>query len=652
MKRSLIMALLAASMAPGLQAHITLPAYLTSHMVLQQRDTLRIKGTSDQPQVTIRPSWTSKTYTTAGGNFMVAIPTPKAGGPYSITLNDGSTPLELTDVLVGEVWFCSGQSNMEMPVKGWGKVKNYEQELQQANYPSIRLLQSKRATALQPTDAAQVNGGGWRVCSGSTVENFSATAYFFARNLWQKLHVPIGVVDASWGGTPAEAWTSNTTLQHVAGFSDHAKQVAACGADRAKHDSLWAIDHAQWLKAYNAADAGMQGEKPRWTTGLQSGEGWMRINVPGNWEDQNLGLNNFDGIMWYQRAITIPDDWDGKDLKISLGKIDDDDVTYFNGQVIGQTRGYWIERSYTIPAHMVKRGINILTIRVNDNSGGGGLWGDASHYQLTLNGQHTLSLAGQWQCRVGCSLGNLPQSPRTPDNQNYISNLYNAMVHPYRHMAIAGVIWYQGEENAQRWPSYYELFPALIGDWRQLWQRPKMPFYFVQLANWQAQQPIQPNSTWAHIREAQAGALRLQGTGMACIIDIGEAADIHPKNKQEVGARLARIALARTYGKGTWMPPVITAVSFEGRHAVLTASKPLTVKGDSATGFAIAGPDMQFHPAQATVGGAAVTVTSPAVAMPIAVRYGWADNPPCNVFSADGLPLEPYRSDHYDNMKP
>ena len=629
------------------QATVTLPAYFSDNMIVQQNSSLAIKGTTSRPgaKVSVTTGWDKKTATVTAdpkGNFTLMVKTPKAGGPYTIDINDGDN-MRLDNVLSGEVWLCSGQSNMEMPVKGWGQVMNWEQELAAANHPTIRLLQVKRiksSTPLPPS-GLEVTGDGWAECSPQSVENFSSVAYFYARALADKLKVPVGVIDTSWGGTPAEAWTSIPTLQHVVDIDRHATEIAGCHGDmnllKAKHER----DLSQWMDDMNACDPGMDGDKAVWAAVPQ--QGWPSMDLPGAMEYK--GLPDYDGSVWFQRIIDIPASWAGKELTLNVGKIDDEDITFFGGVEVGRGGGYWIPRSYKVPASLVTPGKTLIAVKIQDSSGTGGICGDSSEMAL-ICGDERIPLSGNWNYHIAVPLAEQPRKPESPESQNYPGNLYNAMIHPLKEFPVKGAIWYQGESNVDRWEQYTPLFQAMINNWRDDWKQ-ELPFYFVQLANFLPQQDVQPSSTWAHLREAQANALQLRNTGMAVAIDIGEAYDIHPKNKQEVGARLARAALAGTYGKGKYELPAMKSMTVTGNTVNLTMTRPLTVKGDRATGFVICGADMIFHPAAATVNGDRITLSSPEVKHPVAVRYGWADNPACNIYATDGLPLPPFRSDSF-----
>lgn len=628
-------------------ATVFFPSYISDNMVVQQSTVITIKGSSThRGMVTVKASWSKTPYTVttdAQGCFEVKLPTPKASlKPHTITVSDGE-PLTLNNVLVGEVWLCAGQSNMEMPVAGWGKVDDYENEVKNANHPNIRLLQLTKGIAHKPMDLPQVNGGSWRVCTPQTVENFSATAYFFARQLWNRLGIPVGVIDSSYGGSPIEAWTSLGALKHAAGCEEEASELEAIAGDEQKLLEKHERDMKRWRVEFDLADSGMDGDRPSWTGDIDDASSWYKMAVPGAMHDN--GMDNYDGNIWFRKEISIPEHWVGHELTLCLGMVDDDDVTWVNGTVVGSTKGKSVQRNYHVPASLVAGNKIVIAVKVFDNGGTGGLLGEADSLSLSM-GTEKISLAGEWLYREGISLYGEHRMPQPPSSHKYLSNLYHSMVYPLRDVAFKGVIWYQGESNAFRWKYYSALFQTMIHDWRSLWKH-DFPFYFVQIARWQQPQLVQPDATWAHLREAQADALAIAGTAMVSAIDMGDPVDLHPKNKQEVGRRLAQAVLAGTYHKGIYNAPAYTGeMKVTGNTAMLTFNQPLTVNGDKAEGFVIAGPDMQFYPAQAIVQGNKVMVWSPEVAMPIAVRYAWANNPPNNVRSQDGtLPLAPFRTD-------
>ena len=632
-----------------LQAKVVLPSVFTDNMVLQQKTDITFYGDATKnKQLTVKTGWNGKEYHTEAdgqGKWSLKIPTPAAGGPYEITFSDGKK-LQLKNVMIGEVWFCSGQSNMEMPVAGWGKVMNYEQEIAEAAYPAIRLFQVKKNTSLAPLKEVESTLGGWQECSSATVPEFSALAYFYARALWKELNVPIGVIDCTWGGTPAEAWTSHETLRQVMGFREEMDKLERLGFDPNRMEQAYSEERAHWQSLFTEKDKGMENGKLCWTAPSLSEEDWQTISLPGYWEGK--GLKDFDGIIWFRRSLEIPAEWAGKPLTLRLGMIDDEDITYFNGVEIARGAGYMTPRTYTIPAKLVKAGKAVLAVRVSDFGGEGGIHGKAEDLYVEADGKR-ISLAGDWKYRIGLSLTGFPPAPVSPvQSSSYPTVLFNAMVKPWTAFPIKGVIWYQGEANVGRSEQYGDLFPALITDWRRQW-RSDFPFYFVQLANFMESKEIQPDSEWAALREAQTKALKLDQVGMAVTIDIGLADDIHPKNKQEVGRRLALVALAGSYGKNvSGSAPVFRNYRIKGDKMELDFGQKqdgFQIKGTTLKGFTIAGPDRVFYPAEAMVQNGKIIVFSPEVSIPLAARYGWADNPDCNLYGENGLPVAPFRTD-------
>lgn len=632
-------------------AKVVLPAYFTDNMVLQQKSKVTFQGKA-APGKTLKVTtgWDNEVYVTKvlpDGTWNVDINTPTAGGPYTLTFTDGKK-LQLKNVMVGEVWFCSGQSNMEMPVAGWGKVMNYEQEIAEANYSSIRLFQVKKNTSVAPLSDIESTMGGWQECSSATIPEFSALAYFYARSLWKELKVPVGVIDCTWGGTPAEAWTSHETLRQVLGFREEMDKMERLGFDAGSLNQAYSQEYAQWQSLFTERDKGMVNGAPCWAESGQDETEWQTMSLPGYWESR--GLKGFDGITWFRFSLEIPVEWEGESLTLRLGMIDDEDITYFNGVEVARGSGFMTPRTYTIPAEQVKAGKAVLAIRVSDFGGEGGIHGNTEDFYAEVNGKR-ISLAGDWKYRVGLSLKGFPPAPVSPtQSSSYPTVLFNAMVKPWTAFPVKGVIWYQGEANVGRAEQYGDLFPALIADWRRQWQN-DFPFYFVQLANFMESKEIQPDSEWAALREAQTKALKLDRVGMAVTIDIGLANDIHPKNKQEVGRRLALVALADSYGKKVCSSgPVFQNYTIKGNKMELDFGQGqdgFQIKGTILKGFTIAGPDHVFYPAEATVQEGKIILSSPKVSVPLAARYGWADNPNCNLYGKNGLPVAPFRTDSW-----
>jgi len=636
------------------QAKVTLPSVFSDNMVFQQKTNVAIWGNTDAGKIVkVNATWNNKTYTAkadSDGKFKVLLPTPSYGGPYNVSISDGDVT-KLSNVLIGDVWVCSGQSNMEMPLAGWGKINNYEQEIKDANYPNIRLLQAIHVTSNSPLADAEVDNGGWQPCTPQYVAGFSSVAYFFAREVNKKTGIPIGLIHTSWGGTIAEAWTSAATLKTIPDFVDAVSKIETADKDNDGASFKQKLD--AWQKLVLDKDAGIDQGKPAWLSGSLDVSSWKNISLPSLWEQ--AGMPDFDGVVWFRKNITIPQSWAGKEIKLNLGTIDDNDVTYFDGEKIGQTEGFNVPRSYTIPGNKVKAGTFALVVRVFDGAGEGGIYGNKNVLSLVSAGGERLSLDGEWQYKVGLNLKDVSPMPVSNDGPNRTTVLYNAMINPYLQFPIKGAIWYQGESNAGRAHQYRKLFPAMINDWRKSWKQPDFPFYFVQLANFMKVDNDPVPSEWAELRDAQRETLSLPNTGMAVSIDIGDALDIHPKNKQDVGKRLALIALAKNYGvKIPYTGPIYQSHKITGNGIALTFKATegglKTSDGGELKGFAIAGSDQKFHWAKAVVKGNQIIVSSPEVANPVSVRYAWANNPICNFVNGAGLPASPFKTDNWPDI--
>ena len=678
--------------ALAVQAEVTLPGWMTSNMVLQQQTVMHLKATAKKgATVKITASWDNQTVKIKAdkqtGNFQFDLNVPKAGGPYTLTFDDGKK-LVLDNVMSGEVWFCSGQSNMEMPLhSNWASVRNWQQEVNDANHPLVRLFQVEKTVAHTPqTKVPYGHTKGWVVSSPEMAEKFSATAYFFAREVSQKLGIAVGVVNSSWGGTPAESWVSHEQLRHVTGFEEFLKKIGDTGFDEAKIDKVYQEENAAWQQRVFGLDKGlMEGntQRPLWAAADLSESDWQTMEQPVRWSTNELA--RWDGIVWFRRVVDVPAEWAGRDVKLCLGEVDDQDVTYWNGERVGATNSWSNKRQYNIPGRLVKAGRNVVTVRVFDTGGEGGFLGKAEDMQVQ-NGLSSLSLSGAWRYKKSLSKSDIPDNdpqPKRPNDSWFPCNLYNAMVAPFLDMPIRGFLWYQGCSNVGRATQYESLFQTLILDWQERFNKnaevaayPKpapqqdgrrrgffqqqdsktLPFYFVQLANYLARKDVQPNSGWAFLRESQRKALQLDGVGMMVNIDIGEANDIHPKNKQEVGRRLALLALNRTYGKEEpCAAPEFYQMRVQDGKAVLTFrptwGSDMLAQNDDIKGFIVAGPDHKWHVAKARVEGERwmmrVIVECPEVPYPIAVRYAWADNPETNLVTQSGLPVGPFRTDDW-----
>lgn len=636
-----ILAIIAASLlAPSLvQAKVVLPHFITDSMVVQHNSEITIPGTAKKrARVTITPSWLSspiKVKADAAGRFTAKIPTPDSGGPYSISFSDGQTTT-ISDILAGEVWFCSGQSNMEMPVGGWGNVANYRQEIAEAGNPNLRLLQVAKQRSFAPQADTEANMGGWRTASPSTVAGFSAIGYFFGRDLQPAIGMPVGIIDCTWGGTPIEAWMAYETLAALGQKQSELELIKSSGFD----SSLLEAKHQQAMKEWNEMAI------PRTDTvdiaSLRLSGGYMP--APAQWETSVLP--GFDGIVWMQRDFDMPATCAGREGTISLAMIDEQDETYVNGRLVGKMLGYNTPRVYEIPAGVLRPGRNTVTIKVTDSSGEGGIWGHESDMWVKAAG-HKAPLAGNWAYEVLSDFTKFPPKPVSPSRFTSPTVLYNAMASPILStMPLAGVLWYQGCSNVGRAADYSVAFKAMIEAWRNLQGNESMPFYFVQIASYLQPKRLQPESQWAALRQAQADALLLSNTAMVVTTDLGDSDDIHPKNKQEVARRLLNIALNRNYGKV--LPaysPMLEEAKADGREITLTFDSDV-IMYNGGKGFIVKDAEGAWSLGYGRqIASDTIVVVSDNAASPVEIRFNWADYPEGQIYGMSGLPLVPFSSE-------
>ncbi len=627
----------------------------TNNLVLQQNSKVNIWGSADPgAKLTIRGSWGSQTSCIAdkSGKWLAQLATIEAGGPYELSISSGKINKTFTNLMLGEVWVCSGQSNMEMPLVGnWAHVNNAEQEAVAADYPNIRLFTIAKSIAFNPIDTLTTQG--WQVCDSNTVKNFSATAYFFGRKLHKELNVPIGLIHTSWGGTVAEAWTSKQALLQMPDFSNQVDKISSLDASRDSLEKKFEADTHQMMQEITAADPGFEGTLVRFADPDLDDSNWMPIDFPKLWEETKLG--NYDGSGWFRKTITLSAAMAESELTLYYGAPDDYDEAWFNGVKVGENKEWGKQRIYKIPQGIAQVGKNVITLRVYDYTGGGGFMGEPKDYQLVSGLGTSIPLAKGWKAKKGFDFADITTRPVSLFDPNQPTVLYNAMIHPLIPYSIQGAIWYQGESNAGRAFQYRELFKTMIQDWRTNWDQGDFPFYFVQLASYMPRNQNPMDDTWAELREAQTMALELPNTGMAVTIDIGDAKDIHPGNKQDVGNRLAFNALAKTYGiEIPYSGPMYLSHELKGNSIELAFDFVYeglsTSDGSMPSGFAIAGADKKFYWAAAKIIGNKVMVSSTKVLEPVAVRYAWSSNPECNLVNSAGLPASPFRTDDWSGI--
>jgi sialate O-acetylesterase len=585
----------------------------------------------------------------ASGRWEVALkPIPASSTSFSIVVESGDESIECKNVLAGDVWICSGQSNMEWTVQN---SANAGQEISNANYPLIRHVKIDRKTSSFALKDA--TNGGWQVCSPKTAGNFTAVGYFFGRELHEELEIPIGLINSSWGGTIIEAWISGESLKTHPDFKSAVEQIESLPQNGVAQREL-----QKKLETWNQGFAkAVNTKNEAWSKPGFDDSKWKTIRVPGQWEGQ--GYPDIDGVGWYRKTVDIPESWAGKDVTVALAKVDDADVTFANGRKIGELNSWDADRRYRVEGERVQAGPLSIAVRVTDGNMGGGIYGAPEELFLAVDDQPKMSLAGEWKFRLSPETEAIGRKPKAGfSGPNHPTVLHNAMIAPLHPIRFKGAIWYQGESNAGRGFQYRSLMKLLIKDWRSKWGTDGVPsdfpFYWVQLANF-TPAPEQPGeSSWAELREAQTMALSVPGTGQAVAIDIGEANDIHPKNKQEVGRRLALNALAKNYGKQVeYSGPVYREMKREGNQIRLLFdyAEGLEARGGKLKQFAIAGADKKFVWADAKIDGDVVVVSSPEISEPVAVRYAWAHNPAgCNLYNGAGLPASPFRTDDWKGV--
>jgi sialate O-acetylesterase len=611
----------------------------SSNMVLQQGIENSIWGWADKNEKVIVAlnGKEVKTRADKNGKWVAKLPAMAYGGPYTMTIS-GKNQVQLSNIMIGEVWVCSGQSNMEFPLSG---VINAKEEIANANFPKIRLFTVSRNVAQKPV--ANLENGEWFECSASTVADFSAVGYFFGRKIHQDLNVAVGLIHTSWGGTVAETWTSSETIKNDADFVESWNELQKTDITNYEASLKERIENVLG----NDLSKKDKGLEVNFNTNEFDDSKWKAVDPTKVWENQ--GYRGFNGVAWYRKSFNLDKNQAQSDIVLSLGRIDDSDVCWVNGVEVGSTNLWTSNRFYTVPASILKEGKNIIAIKITDTGGGGGMYSPAKDIYLT-SGDTRISLADNWKIKF---------TEVTPENNALNPNdfptlLFNAMINPIVPYGIKGVIWYQGESNAERAKQYQRVFPNMITDWRNHWQLGNFPFLWVQLANFKEAVEQPDESTWAELREAQTMTLKLPNTGMASAIDIGEADDIHPRNKQDVGRRLALNALKIAYGKDI----LCAGPTYSSMH--VTGNK-VTVKFDNTgsglrvnnkygyiNGFSLAGADGKFFWARGTIlNNNTVILQSKEVSAPVAVRYGWADNPDdLNLYNSEGLPANPFRTDN------
>lgn len=619
---------------------IRLPRLVRDSMILQRDTKIHIWGwASANERISVK--FNSKTYKVKAdqaGNWSVLLPPFMAGGPYTMELS-GKNKLILKDILIGDVWFCSGQSNMVHQLNIHDVT--YANEIATANYPAIRQFWIPTMTNLQEAQQ-DFPAGNWKAAVGEDIRPFSAVAYFFAKKLYEKYHVPIGIINASVGGTPIEAWTSEEGLKEMQSMTSVIQKNKDTAYVNSTNRAAAAANRPPVSK-----DSGLSAAV-KWFDPNYQPAGWRPINIPGYWEDQ--GIKDLNGTVWYRKEIIIPASIAGKEAKIFLGRIVDADELYINGVKVANTTYQYPQRRYKVAAGILKTGKNLFVVRVTNTAGKGGFVPDKPY--CLFAGNDTIDLKGTWQYKVGEVL--IPRPPAGPFGiaaQNQPAALYNAMVAPAIKYTIRGFCWYQGESNAGRPDEYAQLQIAQMNDWRNKWGLGTLPFLYVQLPGFMDYNYLPSESNWAKLRESQSKALIVPNTAMAVAIDLGEWNDIHPDKKKDVGDRLALAAMKLSYGEElVYSGPQYQTAVIDGNKIIVqfshTGSGLVTNDGEAPAEFAIAGADKKFVWANARIENGKVIVWNENVKEPLYVRYAWADNPVNpNLYNKEKLPASPFRTD-------
>jgi sialate O-acetylesterase len=618
---------------------IVLPKIFGDNMVLQRNMPIPIWGNAAPNDVVeIRLNRQIKTVKAdADGRWTLKLDAEVAGGPFELAIF-GKDSLILRNVLVGEVWLCSGQSNMEWIV---GQAQDAQKEMEDADFPLIRHIKVERSINAIPENDIKTDS--WKVCAKTTVRDFTAVGYFFAKNIYKSLNIPVGLINATWGGTNIETWISREGFEKSEEFGEMIRNMPKIDLDSLNMLRLRGL--TQRIETIQGGKLLVQNDSVA-TLDFDDNR-WIELTQPKLWEEQLLG--ELDGVVWLRKTFLLTEAESKQAAKLSLSKIDDNDVTYINGTKVGSTNQWDALRNYDVPAGLLKAGKNVIAVKVVDTGGGGGIYGDANDVKMVLPNK-IIPLNGLWKAQVESIQGTV--------SENSLPSLcYNAMINPLIPYAFRGVLWYQGESNVGRAMQYQKTFPLLINDWRTKWDLGNFPFYFVQLATFTTQGNSNEGCAWAELREAQTQTLSLNNTAMCVTTDIGNPNDIHPTNKQTVGLRLAAMALHNLYQKPrVCYSPMFKAMQVKDNQAVLSfdnigAGLMTPDKYGYLRGFEIAGADQQFYFAKAYLKDNTIVVQHDNVSKPLAVRYGWmGDASECNVFNKEGFPLSPFRTDRWKSI--
>ncbi len=659
---------LGASLSPV--AGMKLPALFSDHAVLQKRDQVPVWGDAD-PGETVNIAIAGKSATARAddsGHWRATLDlSDAASGPFTLEVS-GHDKASASDVLIGEVWVCSGQSNMDWAIS---RTLNAAKIIAASTNPQLRVFTPERQTSATPLRDIK---GKWQVAGPNATGGFPGVGYWFGKDLQEALHQPVGIVHISWGGSPVEAWTSHEALAGDADLAAGSAKMRRVTEDQPEKLRSYQAALTAWREKYQR-EAQPPADLQQYIDPKASTADWRPVRLPGKLAD--AGLPDA-GAIWVRRTFTLTPEMCVGPLFINLGVVRDFDQCYINGIKIGETSaataGGLTARTYYMEGPGVRPGEVTVALRIEAPAGAAGLTAD----DFSIDG---VSLAGTWLAKAEYTLPAAsddarrdypaPQSTAQTESKTP-SYLFNGMVNPVIPYAMRGVAWYQGEDNAPRGFQYATALKLMIDDWRRRWGEGDFPFYICQLPRYGKVSAQPEESAWAELREAETKVSQLPNVGQAVLIDLGEPGDIHPRDKTEVGARLARLALARTYHQPVVSSgPIYSGMRIEGdkirvtfretagglvahllpttyqEKTVSAATEPLVLPSPKSRvqGFAVCGADGKWQWADAMISGDDVLVSSSAVPHPVAVRYGWANSPITNLYNAAGLPAAPFRTD-------
>lgn len=615
----------------------------SDHAVLQRGEPVRLSGRAD-PNTALTIEIDGRriaTISDAEGRWAVATQPMGAGGPYTLSVSDGRSRTVLTDVMVGEVWFCSGQSNMVLKLEA---ATNGGNEIRDSENPRLRFTDIGRDATARPVDEAK-SVSGWTSVGPASAAPASAVCYFMAKALQQRFGVTVGFITATWGGTQTQAWIGEAGLRPLKTYDDALERLAVYARDPKAGEALQARYFETWWAAHEP-DAKA---KAKWAAPGFDDSAWKTVQPTKVWE--RIGdpdVANFNGAVWYRTTFTLTQAQAEGATHVALGLIDDSDTTFVNGVRVGGIEGRTTRRNYALPKGVLVAGRNVIAVRVLDSGGSGGLYDTNDQRFLTLaDGSKTL-LPEDWRYRVSAPLDALGDVPVTPwDATKGTGSLYNGMVAPVTSYTVKGVAWYQGESNVYDPPAFGRLLPALVTQWRAAFDKADLPFLVVQLPNYGPTSERPSPSRTAEVREHQRRtAQSLSRVGLTPIIDIGDRYDIHPGQKTVVGKRLALTALRVAYGEDVAQSPSPTGVTRSADALVVrfgdTAAGLRTYSGDTAIGFEVCDNDRRCRYATATAKGDSVTLAGANRPEVRFVRYAWSESPIVNLFNSEDLPVGPF----------